>query len=254
MGIPLPRNKLAGIKNIIAIAGARGGTGKTFVATNLAYSLVQNGFKAAILDADIAYPSVFAALNIRGKLMLTADNKIVPAVSYGLKVVSMAGITASQDEPSAWRGPIVSKILQQFFKETLWGELDYLIVDLPAGAGDILLTVLQQQEIDGVYIVTAPQRAASDASKKTINLCEILDVPVIGIVENMRGEHFGEGGGTRLAEAVGAPSLCSIPMRKQIAVLMDNGQLPVANLQELEILFAKIARPIMEIASTGTVI
>jgi ATP-binding protein involved in chromosome partitioning len=163
-----------------------------------------------------------------------------------MKIVSMAGLINSEDEPIVWRGPIISRIIQQFLKETLWGELDVLVIDFPTGTSDAVLTILQNFGVDGVLIVTAPQQLATLDARRCIHLAAAMKIPVLGIVENMRGEVFGEGGGARVAEMMRLPFLGSIPLRKQIVSLSDEGIPPVFHMEELEIIFGKIVRNALE--------
>lgn len=242
----MKKNRLPGIKTVIGVANGKGGVGKTFVAVNLALTFAKLGKKVGLLDADITCPNVFKTLGITQKITPTADNKIVPVQKYGISVVSMAGLTASEEEPLAWRGTIISKILQQFLKETLWGELDILLVDFPPGTSDIALTLMQNFELDGIIVVTTPQSLALTDARRTLQMASLLNVPVLGIVENMRGDIFGERGGSVLGEMYRAPLLGSIPLRKQILTLTDQGVPPVFHMEELEMIFSKIARYTIE--------
>lgn len=238
--------KLPGIKFVIGILSGKGGTGKTFLATNLAALIAKAGSSVGLFDADITCPGAFRALGIKGKLMMTADNKIIPAEKHGIKVVSMAGMCATEDEPIVWRGPITTKILQQMLKESMWGNLDVLIIDFPSGTGDVPLTILQQFEVDGAIIITTPQANATVTAHRTINMVQMLEVPVIGIVENMRGDIFGEGGSHQLADKAGVPLIVSIPLRKPIVSMGDQGIPSVFHSEELASLIGKIARATFE--------
>lgn len=238
--------KLPNIKNIIGIFSGKGGVGKTFVATSLALALAKAGKSVGLLDADISCPNVFKALGITNKIRLSAENRILPIEKYGVKIVSMAGLAGAQDEAIVWRGPIVSKILQKFMKETVWGDIEILIVDFPSGAGDIALTMLQNFEVNGLIAVTTPQDMSVIDVIRSINMANMLKVPVIGVVENMRGEFFGEGGGSRTADYCKIPLICSIPMRRQIVALTDSGVPPVFHSDELQMMFSKIARVVGE--------
>ncbi|MEK7524225.1 MAG: Mrp/NBP35 family ATP-binding protein [Patescibacteria group bacterium] len=234
--------KLPGIKNVIGIMSGKGGVGKTFVTTNLALTLAKSGKKIGILDADISCPNLYKMLGITSKIVPTADNKIIPAEKWGIKAVSMAGLCGSDDEPIAWRGPILSKIIQQLLKESIWGELDCLFIDFPSGTSDAEITILQNFAVDGIMIVTTPQALAMMDARRTINSAAMLKVPLVGIVENMRGDIFGEGGANRLAETYHTSFLASIPLRKAIVSQCDNGQPTVFNSEEIEMIFLRIAR------------
>ena len=239
-------SKLPGVGTIIGVMSGKGGVGKSFVASALAITLAKMGKRVGLLDADICSPDMFRMLGIKNKTLPTSDNKIVPVEKYGVKVVSMAGLCTSDDEPVAWRGPILSKIIQKLLKESLWGELDMLIIDFPTGTPDVTLNILQNVLVDGVILVTTPQELCVTATRRTATMASMLKVPLIGVVENMRGEIFGEGGGGRLAEVYGIPLLGSIPLRKQIITLNDQGASPLLSMQELEIVFGKIARMMVE--------
>jgi len=246
MAISINKIKIEGIKRIIGVVSGKGGVGKTFVAANLAAALAKTGKKVGILDANISCPNIFKVLGITAKLIPTAQNKIFPIEKYGIKAVSMAGLCASEDEPIAWRGPIISKIIQQFLKESIWGELDILIVDFPPGTSDAVLTVLQSFEVDGIIAVTTPQVLSTMDARKTINAVRVLKVPVLGIIENMRGDIFGEGGGNRLADITRTSLFGSIPLRKQIVSLCDQGLLAINELEEISMIFSRIARALLE--------
>lgn len=230
----------------LGILSGKGGVGKTFITTTLALAGAKIGKRIGLLDADISFPNVFKMLGITAKLTPTADKKIVPIEKWGIKLVSMAGLTASEDEPIMWRGPILSKIIQQLLKESLWGELDVLFIDFPTGTSDAAVTILQHGAVNGIVLVTTPQELALHDTRKTLNMAQVLNVPVIGVIENMRGDIFGEGAPGRFAEMHNIPFLGSIPMRKQIAMLCDNGQPPIFSMPELEMIFSKITRAIFE--------
>jgi len=237
--------KLPGIHNVIAVSSGRGGVGKTFVATSLALLLAKMGKRVGLMDGDITCPTVFKMLGIAGKIIPTAEGKIVPTEKYGIKVVSMAGLTTSDEEPIVWRGPILSKIIQKFLKETLWGELDFLIIDLPNSATDASLTVMQSVTLHGLILVTTPEVIATSSSKRMANMAIMLGVPLLGVVENMRGEVFGDGGSFYLAQQLAIPLLGSIPLRKQIASGNDTGTPPVLYNEEVGIIVNKIIRLLM---------
>lgn len=238
--------KIPNVKAIIGVVSGKGGVGKTFVASSLALALAKSGKVAGLFDADISCPNIFKILGIQEKLQQTNENKIIPVEKWGVKTVSMAGLCAVEDEPIVWRGPIISKILQQMLMQTVWGQLDVLVVDFPTGAGDAVLTVLQNFVVDGLIVVTGPQALAMLDAKRTIKMAGMIKTPVIGVVENMRGEIFGEGGGAKIADMFRLPLLASIPMRKQIAALCDQGTPPLFQMEELEMMFTKISRVVVE--------
>ena len=242
--------KLPGIKRIIGVISGKGGVGKTFISSSLALTLAKSGEKIGLLDADISCPNVFKILGLKAKIIPLPNNKIIPIEKYGIKIISMAGLCNEEDEPIVWRGPIMSKIIQQLMKETVWRELDTLVIDFATGASDSVITILQNFAIDGVIVVTTPQKLSLLDAKRTLNMAAMLKIPVLGIVENMRGEMFGEGGASTLAEEYRLPILGSISMRKQISALCDAGTPPVFHMNELEIIFGKMARFLMGKAAT----
>lgn len=242
----IKRIKIPGIKTVIGVLSGKGGVGKTFVAGCMAATFAKLGKKTGVLDANISCPDIFKIFGITQKIVPTADRKIIPAEKYGVKIVSMAGLVSSEDEPIVWRGPIVSKIIQQLLKETLWGELDVLVIDFPSGTSDAVLTILQNFAVDGALVVTTPQELATLDARRSVNMAAAMKIPVLGVVENMRGEVFGEGGAARVAEIMRIPLLGSIPLRKQITALCDQGIPPVFHMEELEMIFGKIARIAVE--------
>lgn len=245
MALPIQKMKIPGVKSIFAVTSGKGGSGKTFISANLALVLAKLGLKTGVLDADISCPDMFKMLGITQRITPTPENKIIPVEKFGVKVVSMAGLCATEDEPVAWRGPIISKIIQKFLKETIWGELDMLLIDFPTGVSDVAITILQGFAVDGVILVTTPQPLSITDSKRTANTLALLKVPILGIVENMRGEVFGEGGGRNLAEMFHVPFLGSLPMRRQIVNLCDSGTPAVFHMEEIEMIFSKMGRFIL---------
>ena len=246
MSLPLTKIRVPGIKSVIGVMSGKGGVGKSFVAANLAVSLAKMGKKVGLLDADITYPNAFKILGITAKIATTAENKLTPINKWGVTVVSMAGLCATEDEAIMWRGPIISKIIQQMLKETAWGELDALIIDFPTGTNDSTFTILQSFSVDGVIVVTTPQALSMMDARRAMNAASFLRVPMVGVVENMRGEIFGEGGGNRLADMYRTQFLGSIPLRKQIVSLCDQGTPAVLHLEELEMIFSRISRTVLE--------
>jgi ATP-binding protein involved in chromosome partitioning len=222
------------IKNVIAIASGKGGVGKSTVAVNLAIALSRAGAKVGIMDADIYGASIPSMLGISG-IPEVRDNKMIPLVSQGIQVVSMGFFTNTQT-PVIWRGPLVGKAVKDFLELVNWSPLDYLIVDLPPGTGDSALSLAQSIKITGVVIVTTPQEAALQVAGKALYMFRKLDIPILGIVENMsyfvcphcgkRTEIFSHGGGKSAAEEAGVPFLGEIPIDTQVRVAGDVG-LPV---------------------------
>src|SRR5438552_14470602 len=201
------RQPIVGIKNVIAVGAGKGGVGKTTVAVNLALALAKCGSKVGLIDADIYGPNVPIMLGM--KTQLTTDGqKIVPAEKYGLQVISMGFLTAD-DAPIIWRGPMLHGALQQFFREVRWVALDYLVIDLPPGTGDVTLTLSQTVPVAGAIVVTTPQQVSLADSRRAVAMYKKLNIPPIGIIENMshfactncghEADIFGHGGGARLA-------------------------------------------------------
>ena len=227
-------NLIPGVKNVIAVASGKGGVGKSTTAVNLAIALAQSGATVGILDADIYGPSLPRMLNVTGKPQSEEQpGKIHPSVAHGiLKVMSM-GFFMEEGVPVVWRGPMVGMAVEQLLRDVAWGELDYLVVDLPPGTGDAQLTLTQKVPITGVVIVSTPQDVALSDVKKGINMFRKVDVPVLGIIENMsyflcpacnhRSEIFSHGGAEREAEAEGMAFLGHIPLDITIREKADAG-------------------------------
>lgn len=222
------------VKNIIGVASGKGGVGKSTVSLNLALALSQSGAKVGLLDADIYGPSVPLMLGMKDGYMEVEDNKLQPAVSNGIRVVSFGFFAEQSHQAAIYRGPIISGILKQFLVDTNWSDLDYLIVDLPPGTGDIPLTLAQTIPITGILVVTTPQDVASNVAVKAIGMFEKLNVPILGVVENMSSfvcpdcsttHHiFGEGGARNIAERFGLPFLGEIPLNAGIMSGSDRGR------------------------------
>lgn len=225
---------MATVKNIIGVASGKGGVGKSTVALNLAFALSQTGAKVGLLDADIYGPSIPLMLGMKDGYMEVEDNKLQPAESHNLKVVSFGFFAEQSHQAAIYRGPIISGILKQFLVDTNWSDLDYLIVDLPPGTGDIPLTLAQTIPITGILVVTTPQDVAGNVAVKAIGMFEKLNVPIIGVVENMshfvcgncNEKHyiFGEGGAKKISEQFNIPLLGEIPLNSGIMSGSDLGK------------------------------
>ena len=228
---------LAGVKNIIAVASGKGGVGKSTVAVNLALALSQDGARVGILDADIYGPSQPRMLGLTGRPSTKDNKRIVPMVGHGVQCMSV-GFLVDQETPMVWRGPMVTQALMQLIGDTDWDDLDYLVVDMPPGTGDIQLTLAQRVPVSGAVIVTTPQEIALLDARKGLRMFQKVEVGILGIVENMsthvcsqcgHEEHiFGEGGGERLAAQYNVPFLGSLPLELRIREQTDSGNPSVA--------------------------
>jgi ATP-binding protein involved in chromosome partitioning len=225
---------LAGVRNIVAVASGKGGVGKSTVAVNLALALAQEGARVGLLDADIYGPSQPRMLGLLGARPETRDGKLLePLRAHGIEAMSI-GFLVDDQQPMAWRGPMVTSALNQLLTQTRWGDLDYLIVDMPPGTGDIQLTLAQRVPVSGAVIVTTPQDIALADARKGLEMFQKVHVPVLGIVENMsihicencghEERIFGAHGGRDLASEYGVPLLGSLPLDKRIREETDEGR------------------------------
>ena len=225
------RQPVEGVKNIIAVGAGKGGVGKTTLAVNLAIALAKSGSRVGMIDGDIYGPNVPMMLGIRTQLA-TDGQKILPAEKYGLQVVSM-GFLTEDDAPIIWRGPMLHSALQQFFREVRWLDLDYLVVDMPPGTGDVALSLGQTVPVAGAVVVTTPQQVSLADSRRAVAMYRKLNIPTLGIVENMsyfvcrncesEADIFGTGGGERMAESLGVPFLGRVPLYQPIREGGDSG-------------------------------
>ena len=226
------RAPIPGVKNVIAVGAGKGGVGKSTVAVNLALALSRYGGRVGLMDADVYGPNIPIMLGIKTQLE-TDGKKIVPAEKYGIPVVSMGFLT--QDEtPIIWRGPMLHGVVQQFFREVRWEELDYLIVDMPPGTGDVALSLSQTVPVSGAVVVTTPQTVSVADSRRAVAMYKKLNVPTLGLVENMshfvcptcqeESDLFGKGGGEAAASEMAVPFLGRIPIYQPIREGGDNGR------------------------------
>jgi ATP-binding protein involved in chromosome partitioning len=224
--------QIKGVRNVIAVGSGKGGVGKSTIAANLAASLAQSGARTGLLDADIYGPSIPIMMQGGRPAEPQADNTIEPGEAYGVKIMSM-GYLSPGDQPLIWRGPMAHKALQQSLLMTHWGELDYLVVDLPPGTGDVHLTLVQTVPVTGAVIVSTPQDVGLQISMKTLRMFQQTKVHLFGIIENMswyvcphcggRDEIFGHGGAAEASRALGVPFLGEVPLDKAIRFHADDG-------------------------------
>src|SRR5438309_198832 len=225
------QNKVPGIKRVVAVASGKGGVGKSTVSVNLACALTQLGAKVGLLDCDIYGPSIPLMMGINRKPTVSESEKLVPPSNHGVKLMSM-GFLIEDESPVIWRGPMIMKTIQQFISDVEWGDLDYLLVDLPPGTGDAQLSLCQTVPLDGGVIVTTPQEASIGVVRKGVAMFQKVNVPILGIVENMRYdvrpsggrvEIFGHGGGQGEAKRQNVPFLGEVPLFVEIREAGDRG-------------------------------
>jgi ATP-binding protein involved in chromosome partitioning len=227
----ISKQPVAGVKNIIAVGAGKGGVGKTTVAVNLAIALSQAGARVAMIDGDIYGPNVPIMLGIKSQLA-TDGQRIVPADQYGIQVVSIAFMT-SDDTPVIWRGPMLHGVVQQFVREVAWDTVDYLVVDLPPGTGDVALSLAQSVPVAGAVLVTTPQGVSLADTRRAVKMYEKLQITPMGLIENMshfvcptcrtESDIFGKGGGEKLAADMHVPYLGAIPIYEPIRIGGDTG-------------------------------
>lgn len=219
------------IRNAIAVASGKGGVGKSTIAVNIAVVLAQHGARVGLLDADIYGPNIPTMMGVKS-LPAPQEGKLLPAEAHGVKLMSI-GFLVKPDQPLIWRGPMLHSAIRQFLTDVQWGELDYLIIDLPPGTGDAALSLAQSLPLSGGVIVTLPQQVSLDDARRGLEMFRQLEVPLFGVVENMsylelpdgsRMDVFGAGGGERLAQEAGIPFIGAIPMDPSVRMGGDNGQ------------------------------
>ncbi len=231
------KRRIPGVRNVVAVASGKGGVGKSTISANLAVALARAGARVGLLDADIYGPSVPTLFHLKGHRLAGEDDKILPAESHGLKIVSI-GFLLEDDTPVIWRGPMLMKALEQFLHGTKWGELDYLVIDLPPGTGDVQISLVQMTPVAGAVVVTTPQDLALIDVKKAVRMFEKVGVPILGVVENMsyflcphcagRSEIFGHGGARKACGEMGLRFLGEVPLEMALREASDAGELLVA--------------------------
>jgi ATP-binding protein involved in chromosome partitioning len=223
---------LTGVKHVILVMSGKGGVGKSTTATNLAMALSKRGYRTGLLDADIYGPSIPTMLGVTGRPVSTDGKTIDPLERFGIKLMSIGFLLDDPKSAVIWRGPMLHGALQQFLKDVAWGDLDYLVLDLPPGTGDVALSLAQRTSVTGAVIVTTPQNVATDDVFKSVSMCVKVDIPVLGVIENMswfidpagiKHELFGKGGGQAVADFAKAPLLGQIPLDQTVREWGDKG-------------------------------
>lgn len=243
---------IPGVKHVVLVMSGKGGVGKSTTATNLAMALSKRGYRTGLLDADIYGPSIPTMLGVTGRPVSADGKTIEPLERFGLKLMSIGFLLEDPKSAVIWRGPMLHGALQQFLKDVAWGELDFLVLDLPPGTGDVALTLSQRASVSGAVIVTTPQPVATDDVFKAVSMCAKVRVPVLGVVENMswfvdtagvRHELFGKGGGQAVADFAEAPLLGQLPIDQSVREWGDKGTPVVRAAPE-----SAIAKAFLEIA------
>jgi ATP-binding protein involved in chromosome partitioning len=249
---PLPT-----VNNIVLVMSGKGGVGKSSVATNLSMSLARAGYRVGLLDADIYGPSIPTMFGISGRPVSMDGQSIEPLARFGIRLMSIGFLLEDPKAAIIWRGPMLHGALQQFMKDVRWGELDFLILDLPPGTGDVALTLSQRVKATGAVIVTTPQAVATDDVFKSVSMCKKVGIAILGVVENMswfvdsagvRHELFGKGGGQAVADFAGAPLLGQVPLEPAVREWGDKGTpvVQAAPMAEASLAFARIAERVVE--------
>ena len=238
------QNRFSIIKHVIGIVSGKGGVGKSFVAGSLASGLAKQGYKVGILDADITGPSIQKMYGIRGKAAGDANGIYPRETPSGIRIISINMLLDNEDDPVIWRGPILAGVVKQFWTDVIWGELDYLLVDLPPGTGDVPLTVFQSIPLDGIVIVTSPQSLVNMIVKKAYNMAAAMNIPVLGIIENYsylicpdcgrKLNVFGESTVDEIASELSIPVLGKLPIVPERAALADSGRFDEIENKEIE--------------------
>ena len=229
----VPANALSSIKKVIAVVSGKGGVGKSTVTSSLAVAMARRGRKVAVLDAAIPGPSIPMAFGVHQRATGT-DAGIDPAVTpSGIKLMSLNLLTANETDPVVWRGPVIANVVKQFWSDVVWGEVDYMFVDMPPGTGDVALNVFQSLPVDGVIIVASPQELVTMVVEKAVKMAQMMNIPIVGLVENMSylqcpdcGKKlylFGEGKTEEAAQRYGVPLLAKMPIDPALAKLVDDG-------------------------------
>ncbi|MGN0562012.1 MAG: P-loop NTPase [Candidatus Fimenecus sp.] len=246
----LPENKYSTVKKVIGVVSGKGGVGKSLVTSLLAVAAQSAGKQAAILDADVTGPSIPKAFGLHDRAEGSEDGLFPMQTKTGVRVMSVNLLLEKEDAPVIWRGPVISGMINQFWQEVIWGDVDYMFVDMPPGTGDVPLTVFQSLPVDGIVIVTTPQDLVTLIVKKAYNMAKMMDIPVLGLVENMsyfecpdcgkRHAIFGESKLDEVAKELGVPVLARLPIDPKTAALVDKGAVELANTDMFNDFIAKL--------------
>ena len=230
------QNKFSNIKHVIGVVSGKGGVGKSFVTSSLAVNMAKKGYKVGILDADITGPSIPKMFGAHDQILGDENGLMHPyETKEGIKLISVNLLMDNEEDPVIWRGPVIAGVVKQFWNETAWGDIDYLFVDMPPGTGDVPLTVFQSLPVDGIVIVTSPQELVSMIVGKAVKMAKIMNIPIIGIIENMsyyecpdcgkKINVFGDSHLDEIAGQYGIPVLARLPICTDLAKLCDNGKI-----------------------------
>lgn len=235
----IPCGPFSNVKKVIGVVSGKGGVGKSLVTSMLASAMQARGNACAVLDADITGPSIPKSFGIKSRAKADESGLLPEESKTGIKIMSINLLLESEESPVVWRGPVISGVIQQFWKDVVWGDVDYMFVDMPPGTGDVSLTVFQNLPVDGIIIVTTPQDLVTMIVKKAFNMAKLMNIPVLGIVENMsyavcpdcgkKINIFGESKIDEIAAELGVPVLAKIPIDPKNASLVDKGAVELAD-------------------------
>ena len=245
-----PMNKASNVKKVIGVVSGKGGVGKSFVTSSLACAMNKAGYKVGIMDADITGPSIPKMFGVHGQVYGTEDGMVPMAAENGIKIMSVNLLLDNEEDPVIWRGPVIAGVVKQFWNETVWGDIDYLFVDMPPGTGDVPLTVFQSLPVAGIVVVTSPQELVSMIVEKAVNMANMMDIPVLGIVENMsyfecpdcgkKHEIFGKSHIDEIAAQHDIKAVAKLPINPEVASKVDGGFAEDLDVSALDNIFEAI--------------
>lgn len=235
----VPCGQYSSVKKVIGVVSGKGGVGKSTVTSILACAMQSRGYQTAVLDADVTGPSIPKAFGVKGPAEQDATGILPKETKLGIRVMSVNLLLEDEEAPVVWRGPVISGVIKQFWTDVAWGDVDYMFVDMPPGTGDVPLTVFQSLPLDGIIIVTTPQDLVTMIVKKAYNMANLMNIPVLGIIENMsyalcpdcgkKIEIFGQSKAQDVADGLGVPLLAQLPIDPKTATLVDSGAVELAN-------------------------